>query len=531
MKLFRGVLRDRRKLLFVVNLIILACALVYCLLNLAVRGINSDVILVGATLPFFLANMLLGRLKLPYGLFSTLTVLLSEAFLLLSVFIPFTPHIANLYFLMGIGAVCLVLSALIGESLLQLFVAGGLSMAAQVVFFVPLYRYGTEGKPESITNLGGSLLLTVFCVTVMVFFFRRLRAVMGDLEKAKGELEEKVRSRTEALSRTMDNLKAAQTRLAEEDRLAVLGQLIAGIAHEINSSLTSIHSALALYDRGTGDISRTMPRFMGFPEPLGQQVGELLLSTRLKEDRIGADNRKLIAEVMEAWPERGFPVTSGSATALAELGWENRFDELRPLLETGGEPLLEWLHAVGLVRYTRDVIGSANTRALDILSSLRTYLYSAPGEERTDVDLLRSVDAALGLFRHRIKGGVRVTVSREPLPPLPAWSGKLGQVWMNLIGNALQAMEDHGELEISLSKEEEDAVVRIRDTGPGIPEEKLVMIFDPFYTTKPEGEGTGLGLAIVRKIIMEHEGQISVESRPGHTVFTVRLPYPPEKKG
>jgi signal transduction histidine kinase len=524
MNLFHGVLRDRRKLLFVVNLIIVGCALVYCLLNLAVRGINSDVILVGGTLPFFLLNMILARTRLPYNLFSTLTVLLSEAFLLLSVFIPFTAHIANLYFLMGIGGVCLIVSALIGDHIFQLIMAGGLSAAAQIVFFFPLYRYGTEGRPESITNLGGSLLLTFFSVTVMIFFYRRLKAVLGDLETAKTELEEKVAARTEELSRAMESLKAAQTRLAEEDRLSTLGQLIAGIAHEINSTLTATHSALALYDAGTEVIGKTMPRFISFPDRLKPLVGKLFVSARLVDNRIGGDNRNLIAETESRLKESGLSLGDSTALRLVELGWETRINELKPLLAEAGDPVMEWLHAVGMVRYTRDILGNGNERALEILRSMRTYLYSAPGEHRVPVDLSRSIDAALVLFRHKFKGGVTLVTDYGEVPPVPALSGKLGQIWMNLIGNALHAMDYRGTLSIAMTAEEGDAVVRITDSGPGIPEEKLFLIFDPFYTTKKEGEGTGLGLAIVKKIVMEHNGSIGVESRPGETRFAVRLP-------
>ena len=112
----------------------------------------------------------------------------------------------------------------------------------------------------------------------------------------------------------------------------------------------------------------------------------------------------------------------------------------------------------------------------------------------------------------------------EPdLPPVRGTGGELNQVWMNLIDNALDAIDEEGRVEIDVRTELDRVVVRVIDDGPGISEEVLPRLFDPFFTTKPPGEGTGLGLDTAHKLVSRHRGEIEVESRPGRTEFRVRL--------
>ena len=110
------------------------------------------------------------------------------------------------------------------------------------------------------------------------------------------------------------------------------------------------------------------------------------------------------------------------------------------------------------------------------------------------------------------------------LPPITAYVGELNQVWTNLIHNAAQAMGHRGELLIETKAEGGEVEVAIQDSGPGIPADVLPRIFEPFFTTKGKGEGTGLGLSICARIVEKHGGTMRVESEPGRTRFTVRLP-------
>jgi signal transduction histidine kinase len=147
----------------------------------------------------------------------------------------------------------------------------------------------------------------------------------------------------------------------------------------------------------------------------------------------------------------------------------------------------------------------------------------------SDVDVERGIEVTLRMFQHQLKHGFEV--KREfsgKLPKIPANGSELNQIWTNLIDNAISAMnsQPNGEktLKVRTVLEPEDVLVEFTDNGPGIPAEIRGRIFEPFFTTKPVGEGTGLGLDIVQRIVRTHQGDIRVDSRPGHTSFQVRLP-------
>src|SRR5262249_38015328 len=136
------------------------------------------------------------------------------------------------------------------------------------------------------------------------------------------------------------------------------------------------------------------------------------------------------------------------------------------------------------------------------------------------------LENTLKIFGHRLKKGVTVVRKYEDtLPRVCAYGGELNQVWTNLIDNAIDSMQSKGELRVTTCKELDYAVVEIADNGPGIPKEIQSRIFDPFFTTKRVGEGTGLGLDTVVRIVRRHHGFIEVESEPGETSFTIRLPF------
>ncbi len=166
-----------------------------------------------------------------------------------------------------------------------------------------------------------------------------------------------------------------------------------------------------------------------------------------------------------------------------------------------------------------------SSRISEIVRALKSYSYlgQAPILE---VDLHEGLDNTLVILRSKLKAGV--AVHREYAPDLPhimAYGSELNQVWTNLIDNAADAMNGHGNIAIRTRRDGEWVVVDIEDDGPGIPEGIQGRIFDPFFTTKAPGKGTGLGLSMSYGIVVEkHKGRISLESRPGMTRFTVMLP-------
>jgi signal transduction histidine kinase len=176
------------------------------------------------------------------------------------------------------------------------------------------------------------------------------------------------------------------------------------------------------------------------------------------------------------------------------------------------------------VRRLSSVVGDAASKAAMVVADLRAHLRDGSVETASAVDLAEEIEAALALFRDKI--GDRVEVKTRWDSGLSAWGSRrsLAQVWMNLISNALQAMEYRGSLSIETRLLGGRAVVTVEDDGPGIPEDIMPRIFEPFFTTKASGEGLGLGLEICRSAVEANGGSIRAESAPGRTIFTVELP-------
>ena len=141
------------------------------------------------------------------------------------------------------------------------------------------------------------------------------------------------------------------------------------------------------------------------------------------------------------------------------------------------------------------------------------------------VDVRAGLENTLVILRAKLKGGITVVRDYQPdLPEIEAFGSELNQVWTNILDNAIDAMDGHGEIRIRAFSQDADVVVELCDNGPGMPPEIRDRIFEPFYTTKPPGSGTGLGLHISHNVIARHGGRIDVRTRPGETCFEITLP-------
>ena len=175
-------------------------------------------------------------------------------------------------------------------------------------------------------------------------------------------------------------------------------------------------------------------------------------------------------------------------------------------------------HGRSIINYSKDIA--------KIVQNLSGYIRPGSRHELEPIDLTAKLSDALSMARRSIIGDhVKFKQDLSSIPDIRAKSEEIQQVFFNIIRNGIQAMKGRGVLEISTGLEADRIWVKIRDTGPGIPEEKLKKIFDPFFTTKGPDEGEGLGLYIVHQIVKKYEGTIDVESRPGEgTAFTIQFP-------
>lgn len=331
-------------------------------------------------------------------------------------------------------------------------------------------------------------------------------------------------------------MRESQAWIRQREKLAALGKLSAGLAHELNNPaaaaksaaktlreeiLRSQESSLAHDARFSEGARSSLRALLRESEDAPQEEVLDTLERGDKEDEIALwlEDRG----VEEAWDLSPTLVAAG-------LGVEH----LEGLAgEPGGEALVggvSWLGAtLNLAALSRE-IGESATRISELVKAMKEYSHMDRAAA-VEVDVRKGLESTLKVLGHKIKEG-SIQVEREyeeGLPKVCGHGGELNQVWTNLVDNALDAMEGSGRLGVRAATDGNGSVVvEISDTGPGIPKEVRDRIFEPFFTTKGVGDGTGLGLDIVRRIIVEgHGGDVRVDSGCGGTRFRVQLPIDP----
>ncbi|TDE32274.1 cyclic nucleotide-binding domain-containing protein [Nonomuraea mesophila] len=315
-------------------------------------------------------------------------------------------------------------------------------------------------------------------------------------------------------------------------RLTALGTITAGLTHELNNpaaaAVRAVSELRALLrtsrfqlaqlaaDGIAPDKLRTLIEVQEHcTEALGgKQRSPLEISDA--EDALGEELDELGVE--DAWD---------LAPSLVNAGFSS--DDLRKIREKMGEEhtpaALRWLAEAIEISQMLSEVTEATERITSLIRSAKQYsqMDRAPFQL---VDVHDLLDSTVAIFRGKIPPGVTVVTGYDrTLPLIPCYAGELNQVWTNLMHNALDAMGESGTLTIRTAYDEDEAIVEIGDTGPGVPEAIKDRIFEPFFTTKTVGEGTGLGLDISYRIVAgRHGGEIKVRSEPGDTWFEVRLP-------
>ena len=330
------------------------------------------------------------------------------------------------------------------------------------------------------------------------------------------------------LANTLQELKRTQKELIQSEKMAALGQLIAGVAHEINSPLGAIRSSVQNIADFLGEQLQQLPIFFKQLSPERQQDFFALLHKSSQEtDSLSSKEKRQLKKLVQRQLEsEGIDDADSLACTLLDISVCNNIEAFLPLLKDSENPnILEIAYQFATVQKSTKNIITATDRAAKIVFALKSYSRYDQSGSKAIANITDGIDTVLTLYHYQIKHGVEVVRNYgTDLPSVLCYPDELNQVWTNLLHNALQAMGNKGVLKIDVKHQDNTISVSITDNGPGIPPEIMPRIFEPFFTTKPPGEGSGLGLDIVHKIIEKHQGQLQVESVPGQTKFTVSLP-------
>ena len=334
------------------------------------------------------------------------------------------------------------------------------------------------------------------------------------------------------LSRLRDN----QVALQQSEKMAQLGTLTAGVAHELNNPAAAVKRSSDQLVKEIKNLDEAYINIcrLGFDSNQWKVLDELsekALQNATEPPVLDALTRSDREYQIEDWLESHEVENSWMiAPNLVNLNFGE--ENLKSLaVQFPAEKLtciIEWLNASFTVYSLLNELSLGSGRIFSIIKSLKTYTYldQAPVQ---NVDIHEGLDSTLTILQHKIKTN-KVNVVREysqDLPEVMGYGSELNQVWTNIIDNAVDALQgqENAEIIIRTRKESNWVVVEIEDNGPGIPEDIRSKIFDAFFTTKEPGKGTGLGLNITYSIVTQkHRGDIKVRSKPGQTVFEVWIP-------
>jgi signal transduction histidine kinase len=317
----------------------------------------------------------------------------------------------------------------------------------------------------------------------------------------------------------------------QREKLASLGTMAAGLAHELNNPAAAARRAVAHLQETTDRLQSFFCRLAGTLNH--EQVQKLVAAAREGMERseklppLDHLERSDRADAVAVWLEsRGVTNAWDIAPTFVSAGADSAWLEelVREFPAASHADVLGWLEARLNLKSLIGEVDQSTGRIGELVKAIKSYSYmdQAPMQE---VDIHEGIESTLTILGHKLKNVTVIRAFDRSVPRIMAYGSELNQVWTNLIDNAIHAVDGKGRICIGTSLEDNQVLVEVVDDGAGIPPEVQPHLFEPFFTTKPVGTGTGLGLIISNRIVADrHGGEIEFESRPGETRFKVRLP-------
>ncbi|MBK5273272.1 MAG: GHKL domain-containing protein [Bacteroidia bacterium] len=336
-----------------------------------------------------------------------------------------------------------------------------------------------------------------------------------------------------------ERARAFATTQLQHEKVNALGNLAAGIAHELNNPTAAINSI-------SNELSKRLNRNYELTEKLLQynmtpeQVQNIRGIVQKKEDdsinqpKPSALQRMENEDEMAEWlAKKNVPGSREAAETFSECGFST--DELEGICSHVGKDaliyLLPWLENLLSSQKIIKDLDEASSRISHLVGAIKSHVHMDRTNDLQPTNIHKDIENTLTLLGYKLREkniSVKKNFSAD-MPAVPAYVGELNQVWTNIIDNSIFALQKNGELIIETFFDNNKLKVCISDNGPGIPKEIISRIFDPFFTTKKVGEGTGIGLDIVNRIIKHHNGEIEVNSIPGKTEFAIYIPVEQNK--
>jgi len=356
--------------------------------------------------------------------------------------------------------------------------------------------------------------------------YQQLEDYNQTLEKDVSQRTHELNNKNLELTKALKDLEESQQQLIHSEKMAALGQLIAGIAHEINTPLGAIQASVGNSSQYLALFNQYLPEFLANSSP----AEHLLLCTLLEKAQHGTilstrEERKAKRKLIHLLDEQCIDKTEELAEMLVDMEMTAHIPQLLPsLCSSTSYSIVELAYNLTGISRNNETIQTAIGRASKVVFALKNFTHHDHSGNMVNSNINDGIKTVLILYRSLLKQGCEVIEHYGKIPTIDCYPDELNQVWTNLIHNALHAMQNKGILTISTTFIDDQLLISFTDTGTGIPLEVQPKIYESFFTTKPAGEGSGLGLGICKRIIDKHNGDIDFSSKIGETTFIVTLP-------